>query len=84
MAKYRMVVARVGSEHLNRDVEIDDPQVPLDEQQRLINRLLGISDDVFIRACKSKVVADPTIDDTQYRVNELMGIDEATFRKYNK
>lgn len=84
MAKYRMVVARVGSEHLNRDVEIDDPQVPLDEQQRLINRLLGISDDVFIHACKSKAVADPSINEIQRKVNGLMGIDEATFRKYNK
>ena len=84
MAKYRMVVARVGSEHLNKDVDIDDSHVLLDEQQQHINRLLGIGDEVFLQACKSKAVADPSINGIQRKVNEMMGIDEATFRKYNK
>jgi hypothetical protein len=83
MAKYRMIAARVGSEHLNKDVDIDD-HVFFDEQQRLINRLLGISDDVFMQTCKSKEAADPSINGIQRKVNWLMGIDEATFRKYNK
>ena len=58
MAKYRMIAARVGSEHLNKDVDIDD-HAPLDEQQRLINRLLGIGDNVFFKYSQGLHSDDP-------------------------
>jgi len=76
MAKYRMIAARVGSEHLNKDVDIDD-HAPLDEQQRQINRLLGIGDDVFFKYSQEK--RPGIIDECQRRVNELMGIKDDDF-----
>jgi agmatine/peptidylarginine deiminase len=45
---------------------------------------MGVKEDDFI-ACRLKEnKKDPTVDEMQRKVNELMGIDDATFRKYNK
>jgi hypothetical protein len=60
--KVKMIVGMVGKEHLNREIEIDDGQpetVQLDEQQRHINRLLGIGDDVFLKYSRGLQGSDP-------------------------
>jgi len=60
--KMRMIVGMIGKEHLNREIEIDDGQpetVQLDEQQRHINRLLGIGDDVFLKYSRGLQGSDP-------------------------
>jgi hypothetical protein len=56
----------------------------IDECQRRVNELMGISEDVFLQAFKSKSTPDQTIDETQRKVNEMMGVDDVTFLKYNK
>jgi len=55
----------------------------IDDCQRRVNELMGISDETFLIA-KNRAEPDPSIDETQRKVNQLMGLDDATFRKYNK
>jgi len=56
----------------------------IDECQRRINELMGISDEMHLKYCKDKTKPDPSIDEGQRKINEMMGIDDATYKKYHK
>lgn len=55
----------------------------LDEVQRKINALMGISDETFLSVNKRKE-RDASIDEGQRKINEMMGISDETFKKYGK
>ena len=58
--------------------------IGLDELQRRINKMCGVSDDKFI-ICFNKLAPrkNPVIDDVQCKVNALMGINDEEFFKYS-
>ena len=85
--KVRLIVGRKGSEHMNRDLEIDDGHpdaTAISETQRRVNKLMGVSDEEFIaQICKADIPKDIVMNETQRRINKMMGVDDATFKKYN-
>ena len=58
--------------------------IVLDELQRLVNKMCGVSDDEFI-ICFNKLAPrkNPAIEDAQCKVNALMGINDEEFLKYS-
>ncbi len=57
----------------------------IDECQRNINELMGISDESFVDyMCKKEAQENSTIDETQRKINQIIGVDDETFKKYNK
>ena len=58
-------------------------KIVLDELQRSINKMCGVSDDEFI-ICFNKLAPrkNPAIDDAQCKVNALMSVSDEEFLKY--
>jgi hypothetical protein len=54
----------------------------ISQEQREINKMMGIPDEVFLQYCKaspSDAVHEP---DVQKTINKQCGIDDETFKKY--
>lgn len=59
--------------------------VLINETQRHINKLMGVSDETYLKhVCKAETPEGGPSSSIQAKVNELCGVDEATFKKYNK
>lgn len=57
----------------------------INECQRKINELMGVSDEVYLRyALKSEEKRAPQIDEAQRKINDMMGVSDEVFLKYNK
>ena len=58
-----------------------DPQ-RIDEAQLIINKFMGISDEVFLKYSPKTIEEPQNAEEAQQRINELMGIGTEIFCKY--
>lgn len=68
--KCKMIVAHAGKQHLNKEIVIDDGRSEeIDENQRHINRLMGVGDDVYFKYSRGLSSPDP---DEQVRAKSVL------------
>jgi hypothetical protein len=54
----------------------------ISEEQRKINKMMGISDEVFLQHCKASPSDGVPETDVQKTINKMCGISDETFEKY--
>lgn len=70
----RPIVTKMGLENAS--------QMVIDETQRMINKFMGIGDEVFLKYMPKMSEEPQNAEEVQRRINELMGIGDELFCKY--